>query len=522
MTPLTPESLELAAELGHLARMVARRGEVRLTIGKPGGGWAFNWREARVVADPEWLVDRSPDRCRGVVVHEGAHAALTRLQSILKPQTLARYRDLLNAVEDCRIEEWAKAALPGTAPWIRAVNDAALEESVSWPVPKARIDQYCRGLLELWWAGAPVTVTHRAVLASLEASTGAVARAVGCFPPPGARDRAAILGAQRAMWRVVERELVPRYEALLEADLREGTITHRALRERERETITKRSGTSKGARALMDDREARRAAERAAASATSGPREPRLDPGLARYRESLARVTPLVERASNELLRVLVERARTRWSGGHVTGPRLDLRRAMASEADPRRCQEVWQRASPSDRRRAEVAILVDTSGSMQGERMEAAFDALVVLLEATQRAGVPVGVWSFTHLPTLEHAAGAPLDDAARASLGRLEALEYGGTAYGEPLDAVRAHLEASSATQRIVFLLSDGEPSDEAPARAAIAKLEASGARAIALGMGPETAGLALLFETAAVNLDAHAVAERLGELLVAAITG
>lgn len=524
MTPIPFESLELVAELGHLARMVSQRGEVRLTLGKPGCGWSFNWHEARVVADPDWLTDRSPEACRGVVVHEAAHAALTRLQSFLTPATLARYRWLLNAVEDCRIEAWAKVAMPGTAAWIRAVNDEALEESRSWPVPEARIDQYCRGILEQWWVGAPVTVTHRAVYAALAASTGAIAEAVACIPPPGARDRAAVVGAQRAMWRVVERDLVPRFEELLQADLREGKVERRALDPYEvdarRRGRSRRGATNRaGARGRLG-RERGDLGERPAASPTSGPRGERVDPGLLRYREALARMAPLVERASGELLRILVERARTRWSGGHATGPRLDLRRAMAAEADPRRCHEAWQRAHPSDRRRAAIAILIDASGSMAGERMDAAFDALVVLLEATQRAGVPVGVWSFTHAPFLEHAAGAALDDAARTRLGKLR-VEDGGTAYAEPLEAALEHLEASGAAQRIVFLLSDGEPSDEEPAREAIAKLEERGVHAIALGMGPETDALAGLFETAAVNLDAHAVAERLGELLVSAIT-
>ncbi len=525
MTPIPFESLELVAELGHLARMLSQRGEVRLTLGKPGCGWAFNWREARIVADPEWITGRSPEACRGVVVHEAAHAAITRLESFLTLATLARYRWLLNAVEDCRIEAWAKGAMPGTAAWIRAVNDEALEESRSWPVPEARIDQYCRGILEQWWVGAPVTVTYGEVHAALSASTGAIAQAVACVPPEGARDRVSILGAQRAMWRVVERELVPRFEELLQADLREGKVDRRRLDPHEvderRLGRSRRGATNRfGARGRLGARERGVLGGRPGASPTSGPRGERLDPGLLRYREALARLAPLVERASSELLRILVERARTRWSGGHATGPRLDLRRAMAAEADPRRCHEVWQRARPSDRRRAAIAILIDASGSMDGERMDAAFDALVVLLEATQRAGVPVGVWSFTHAPFLEHAAGAPLDDAARTRLGKI-AVEDGGTAYAEPLEAALDHLEASGAAQRILFLLSDGEPSDEEPAREAIAKIEERGVHAIALGMGPETDALAGLFETAAVNLDAHAVAERLGELLVAAIT-
>ena len=56
--------------------------------------------------------------------------------------------------------------------------------------------------------------------------------------------------------------------------------------------------------------------------------------GTDNYLTAWRRICRVADRLGDDLLRVLVPRQRLRWSAGHPWGPRLDLRRALAFEAD--------------------------------------------------------------------------------------------------------------------------------------------------------------------------------------------
>ena len=80
--------------------------------------------------------------------------------------------------------------------------------------------------------------------------------------------------------------------------------------------------------------------------------------------------------------------------GRPPSGARLDLRQAVAFEADRSRYRSLWSRPVLPVRRDPAVLLLVDRSGSMtEGERMRHAFDGLVLLVEVCRRVGVPAAV---------------------------------------------------------------------------------------------------------------------------------
>jgi len=112
-------------ELEQLARLTAGRSELRLMAGQPGSGWSWNWRTHTISIDGGRLESNTADFTRGLVLHESAHAAITRLSEIAPQSILKVWRlfSLLNLLEDCRIETWMQNRFPGCVAWVREYND---------------------------------------------------------------------------------------------------------------------------------------------------------------------------------------------------------------------------------------------------------------------------------------------------------------------------------------------------------------------------------------------------------------
>ena len=108
MPNVTSESADRSAaflaELAGLVRLAAGRPRLQLVAGQPGCGWSFNWRSERVTVDPDDIRQLAPDLCRGLALHEAAHAAITVVQQFVQAQVLQRLLPLINAIEDLRIE----------------------------------------------------------------------------------------------------------------------------------------------------------------------------------------------------------------------------------------------------------------------------------------------------------------------------------------------------------------------------------------------------------------------------------
>ena len=90
------------------------------------------------------------------------------------------------------------------------------------------------------------------------------------------------------------------------------------------------------------------------------------------------------------------------------------------------------------------------------------------------------------------------------------------------EALALVADDLAISPFRDRFVFVLSDGEPNDEASARRQIARLAGDGVSLVGLGLGPHTQMLQGLFPVSRVNLSTHEVPGALATLLAQSIRG
>lgn len=201
----------------------------------------------------------------------------------------------------------------------------------------------------------------------------------------------------------------------------------------------------------------------------------------------------LVGRLETALRQALRLERKQQGRGRAHQGVRADLRRVMVNDGvharDPSRWQPAWQRATPT-RHDAAFALLIDCSGSMRGERIEAAVRAAEVFAEALARVGAPFIVAGFQDELFILATQDATAEQARRGIADA--AREVAGTRPGgrnQPqhnddgpclLTAAKV-LRSLQARQRVLVVLSDGAPagrrSDEADLQRAVQTLSAAG---------------------------------------------
>jgi Cobalamin biosynthesis protein CobT VWA domain len=256
------------------------------------------------------------------------------------------------------------------------------------------------------------------------------------------------------------------------------------------------------------------------------------------YDRAFAEVGDQVEALVHHLEEILRPRKRLRERSGHPTGRRVDLRRLMVFEADPRTYDELWIRASIPDRREAAISVLVDLSGSMRGPKSRAALLGSVLVAETLARLQVPFRVDGFQDVLIPLHDFHEPLSGVSRQRLAEMvqevEGCRHGGNnqpRYNDDGPCLLEHAEKllEYPTQdRILIVVSDGLPegrrSTASDLHAAVTKLSDPevGLRLVALGLGPDTEHVKSFYPEAVANVPLPRFAETIGRLVESVLLG
>lgn len=256
------------------------------------------------------------------------------------------------------------------------------------------------------------------------------------------------------------------------------------------------------------------------------------------YERARKKVANQVERLSNALERALRPRKRLGQRGGYPSGYRMDMRRLMSFEADPRRYNELWIRKSIPDRRDAAISLLVDLSGSMRGEKSEAALLGTVLLAETLSRVGVPFAIHGFQDVIVPMARFGEGLTRRARRAIGEIPQ-EINGTRKGgnnQPgynddgpcLEAAAADLLQAPAMDRLLIVVSDGLPEGRHSNRDDLTRVirHLTDARVpltlIGVGLGPDTGHVTDFYPQSRANVPVQQLAEIIGALIREALLG
>jgi len=534
------------SELEQLARLTAGQPDLRLVVGDPGSGWSLNWRTRVISIDGGRLHTQTPDFSRGLVLHESAHAAITRLSEIL-PEAVLEGRQIfpfLNLLEDCRIETWMQARFPGCAAWVREYNDCLFRPLLTSPGNGPAAVQFLHGIAARWWFGKVPDSTQEEARQALDLIWPAFQEMLRALPPsPGAlegvteayagsavgrcyatRDREhppepfeqAVRLAQHQMWAVVHRDILPVFRDLLPpgVDRCLKTFRLRFLQPIPGQFFDLLGPDDAGLRFGLVGLPLPQGA--------GADRGRELEPnGLETYQQAWHRQAAAIEQLAEALLRWFQSANRVRFRNGCPYGTRVQLRAAMRFEADRRAYDRLWQRPLIPKKLNAHFSVVVDRSGSMEGEKMRETLHGVVLLCEVCHRVGLPLDVYVFSGETEQLLSCEEPLSNTVRARLGALPEMTEGGTELAEALEWVAADLAQSPFQDRFVFVLSDGEPHHEVAVRKQIARLREHDVALVGLGLGPKTEKLAEFFPVHRVNLAAKQLPGVLAELLVRCLT-
>ncbi len=491
------------------------------------GAWCY-MPERRAIGVPRAdLVRLGEEACAGIIAHEVGHARVSRYHAWLRErEPAAMWALVLNAIEDVRCEAWMCARYPGVRSWLATARGASETRAIQAPTmfvaallaAAATAEDGAPGASEASLTAPPASDASRRVRAVLDATREARSRYARTRPSAMA-DEVAVFASAKEAFELASRAIVPHFAELWHAE----SLAN--------EAFVEGGGVVDGGRGLElgENAPARRAppSDSGEYATKLTPLAPTLAFALDGYEELYRDVAGLVDTLARNLEEHLAPRRRLRLERGFAQGRRVDLRALMASEADPSRPPKPFMRPNIPDRRTAAFGLLIDLSGSMRREKIQAALRGACLMAEVLARLDVPFRMDGFQDelIPIVDFHQG--LGPALRATLPEL-ALEPEGQRVGGHNDprrnddgpcllAAADHLLAYPAHDHFLIVISDGQPhgrhSTPRDLVDAVASLTARGLAPVGIGLGPDTSHVADYYRHHLAEVPLAELARRLG---------
>jgi hypothetical protein len=250
------------------------------------------------------------------------------------------------------------------------------------------------------------------------------------------------------------------------------------------------------------------------------------------YEQARSKVAPQINQLARHLDDALRPRRRLHESAGFSSGAKLDLRRVMKFDADPRLYNQLWIRKNIPSRRDAAVLLLLDLSGSMRGEKSEALLAGTILLAETLHRLTIPFALIGFQDVLIPFCDFGEGLTSTVRQAIGQLpreiNGDRPGGNnkpSYNDDGPCLR---ESASlllrwpATDRLLLVVSDGLPegrrSSPDDLHTAVRELRGrrAGLKLIGVGLGSGTEHVRDFYPESVANVPVPEFAQEIGGLL------
>jgi hypothetical protein len=261
----------------------------------------------------------------------------------------------------------------------------------------------------------------------------------------------------------------------------------------------------------------------------------RLPPAQTLYERAYAKIADQLQQLVASIESLLRPRRRLRESSGHPTGHRLDMKRVIAYDADPRLWDKIWRRKNVPDRHRTIIHLLVDLSGSMRGAKTDAAVAGTVLLAEALHRLEVPFAIDGFQDIliPFCDFHEGltARVRDGIGEMTHEVEGCRSAGNncpSYNDDGPCLRdaaQKLLKEPADDRLLIVISDGLPegrrSTERDLVQAIDELSKErGLKLVGIGLGPDTSHVTKFYPHSKANVGTDQLAAEIADVLRAAV--
>lgn len=256
------------------------------------------------------------------------------------------------------------------------------------------------------------------------------------------------------------------------------------------------------------------------------------------YEEYRREVLEVINSLENDLREIFVARRMHAWRGGFKSGKRIDIKRRIQEKAKEISAMEsrAWEkRELPSEKDYA-ISLLVDLSGSMQGEKIEETFRAVVVLAEVLNRLSIQTEILGFNDRIYEYQKFGEDISRQIREEMGGIlqEVSDTSGTGRarwnddGWALSQASESLGKQKAREKFLVVLSDGTPEESSmhprskyELGAVVSQiLQETDQKLIGLGIGPGTGHVDHYYPNSLADVNLEEMAEKLADLIREAI--
>lgn len=211
---------------------------------------------------------------------------------------------------------------------------------------------------------------------------------------------------------------------------------------------------------------------------------------MTEYDKAYEEVAAIINSLYNRLKRFFLPERHPKWKKGYPTGQRVDLEKAMQAEADPRYLEKIWERKTVPHKYDYRFSILVDTSGSMRGEKIEETFKGLVVLAEVLEKLGIQYEIIAFSDSSKIFKEWRDKLDNLKRNYLSRIKNSVGGNTETTEATQKAYYEFLKNLGKDNFLLTLTDGQPNNSESLKYLLKKIEEEGKiKLVGIGIGPNT---------------------------------
>ncbi|MDD4290502.1 MAG: hypothetical protein PHH83_04540 [Patescibacteria group bacterium] len=252
------------------------------------------------------------------------------------------------------------------------------------------------------------------------------------------------------------------------------------------------------------------------------------------YEKYRKEVLEIIDRLENDLREIFVQRRSNKWESGFRTGKRIDIKVRMQEKAKGVSAVESksWQKRELPREKDYAFSILVDLSGSMQGEKISETFKAVIVLTEVLNRLSINVELLGFNDRIYEYQKFNDNIDRKIREYMGgMLKEVGGPGAAYnddGWALQQASERLSLQKEKEKFLIVLSDGLPepsSNHSGEKFNLKKvvneiIKETNQKLIGLGIGRGTEHVEKFYPNNLANIKVEEMAEKLAGIIEEAI--
>jgi cobalamin biosynthesis protein CobT len=249
------------------------------------------------------------------------------------------------------------------------------------------------------------------------------------------------------------------------------------------------------------------------------------------YEQARSETIDIINQLENELREIFVARRAHRWETGFKSGKRIDIKRRIQEKAKGVSVPESrsWERRELPEEKDYVFTLLMDLSGSMlTGNKIKETFKAAVVISEALNRLSIRTEILGFNAELHIYKDFAEDLSQIVREVMGHtleeVRSQRAGHNDDGWAIQEASARLEKQKATEKILIVLSDGQPAPsfrhngpEYELKATVARIvQKTNQRIIGLGVGPYTDHVRQYYPQHIAGVDVKAMAQTLAQVV------